>query len=106
MVDKYAYRVIWSDEDNEFAGLCADFPSLSWLSDSQDSAFRGIRELVASVVDELRENCEPVPEPMSTRRFSGKFIVRIPPEQHQRLVIEAQEANISLNRHVAAKLSK
>ncbi|PJA42533.1 MAG: toxin-antitoxin system HicB family antitoxin, partial [Lysobacterales bacterium CG_4_9_14_3_um_filter_62_6] len=27
----YTYRVIWSDEDVEFVGLCAEFPSLSWL---------------------------------------------------------------------------
>ncbi len=28
---QYAYRVIWSEEDQEFVGLCAEFPSLSWL---------------------------------------------------------------------------
>ena len=25
------YRVTWSPEDNEHLGLCAEFPSLSWL---------------------------------------------------------------------------
>ncbi len=27
--EKYTYRVMWSDEDEEFIGLCAEFPSLS-----------------------------------------------------------------------------
>ena len=27
----YTYRVLWSEEDAEFVGLCAEFPSLSWL---------------------------------------------------------------------------
>lgn len=45
MLDKYSYRVTWSDDDNEFVGLCAEFPSLSWLSKSQDAAFKGIRKL-------------------------------------------------------------
>lgn len=29
--DRYTYRVTWSDEDKEYLGLCAEFPSLSWL---------------------------------------------------------------------------
>ncbi len=28
--DRYTYRVTWSDEDGEYVGLCAEFPSLSW----------------------------------------------------------------------------
>jgi hypothetical protein len=39
MLDKYSYRVTWSDDDSEFVGLCAEFPSLSWLSQSQYAAF-------------------------------------------------------------------
>ena len=26
---QYTYRVTWSAEDNEYVGLCAEFPSLS-----------------------------------------------------------------------------
>jgi len=28
----YTYRVTWSSYDNEHVGLCAEFPSLSWLA--------------------------------------------------------------------------
>ena len=31
MSDHYTYRITWSAEDNEHVGLCAEFPSLSWL---------------------------------------------------------------------------
>jgi hypothetical protein len=27
--DHYSYRVIWSEEDKEYVGLCAEFPTLS-----------------------------------------------------------------------------
>jgi len=30
--DRYTYRVIWSEEDCEHVGLCAEFPSLSWMA--------------------------------------------------------------------------
>ena len=25
-IDRYTYRVTWSDEDEEYLGLCVDFP--------------------------------------------------------------------------------
>ena len=53
----------------------------------------------------MQANDEPVPEPISSRRYSGKLIVRIPPEVHRKLAREAAEADISLNRLINAKLS-
>jgi predicted HicB family RNase H-like nuclease len=46
-----------------------------------------------------------VPVPLADRRYSGEFKVRIPPEQHRRLAIEASEQGVSLNRLVSAKLA-
>jgi hypothetical protein len=42
--DKYTYRVIWSEEYQEYVGLCAEFPSLSWLADEPEKALKGVRE--------------------------------------------------------------
>ncbi|MHC4519301.1 MAG: type II toxin-antitoxin system HicB family antitoxin [Planctomycetota bacterium] len=103
--DRYAYRVIWSEEDRQCVGLCAEFPSLSWLDDTPEKALRGIRKVVADVAADMKANDEAVPEPLSARRYSGKFMVRVPPEVHQRLALEAAEENVSLNRLVSAKLS-
>ncbi|MGK5086947.1 toxin-antitoxin system HicB family antitoxin [Bdellovibrionota bacterium FG-2] len=44
-----------------------------------------------------------MPEPIATKKFSGKFLVRVPPEVHRKLAIEADEAHISFNRLVSAK---
>lgn len=104
--DRYSYRVIWSEEDGEYVGLCAEFPSLSWLARSQDAAFAGIRRLVADVLAEMRANGEVLPAPIGSRRFSGKFMVRVPPEIHRDLALEAAEAGVSLNQIVSAKLSR
>jgi predicted HicB family RNase H-like nuclease len=103
--DRYTYRVSWSDEDNEYVGLCSEFPSLSWLAATPEEALSGIREVVADVVADLRSSGEPVPQPLSTRRYSGRFMVRIPPEQHRRLAMEAAEAGVSLNRLASSKLA-
>lgn len=104
--DRYTYRITWSEEDNEYVGQCLEFPSLSWLASTPEDALIGVRQLVAEVVSDLETTGEPVPEPLSTRPFSGRFLVRIPPELHRRLAIEAAEAGISLNRLASDKLSR
>lgn len=86
-------------------GLVAEFPSLSWLHKSQDAAFKGIRKLAQEVVADMRKHGEAIPDPLSSKAHSGKFMVRVPPEVHRRLVIAAHEAKVSLNRLVSAKLA-
>ena len=104
--DYYTYRVTWSAEDNEYVGLCSEFPSLSWLASSHDEALRGIRQVVSEVVADMRGNREKTPEPIATKIFSGKFQVRIPPDLHRQLTLEAAESGISLNRLASDKLRK
>ena len=104
--DRYTYRVTWSEDDNEYVGLCAEFPSLSWLSATPEAALKGIRKLVAEVVADMKLSNENVPEPISCRQYSGKFMVRVPPDVHRNLAIRAAESGISLNRIVSSKLSQ
>jgi len=104
-IDHYTYRVTWSEEDVQSVGLCAEFPSLSHLAATPEKALRGIRKLVADVTQDMQANGEPIPQPLSSRQYSGKFMVRVPPEVHRQLAQQAAEADISLNRLVSAKLS-
>ncbi len=104
--DKFTYRVTWSEDDNEYAGLCAEFPSLSWLAKTPESALKGIRKVVDEVMRDMHKKGEDMPEPISSRHFSGKFMVRVPPHIHQKLAIQAAEFGVSLNRLASAKLSQ
>ena len=103
--DKYTYRVTWSEDDAEYVGLCAEFQSLSWLAQTPEAALKGVRKLVGEVIADMQSNDEPVPEPIAVKHFSGKFMVRIPPDVHRQLAIQAAEAGVSLNRLASAKLS-
>jgi predicted HicB family RNase H-like nuclease len=104
--DRYTYRVTWSEDDKEYVGLCAEFPSLSWLARTPEAALKGIRKVVADVVKDMRETGEVAPKPFASRRYSGKFMVRVPPEVHRNLAIRAAEAGVSLNRLASSKLSR
>jgi predicted HicB family RNase H-like nuclease len=103
--DRYTYRVTWSEDDQEYVGLCTEFASLSWLARTPEAALKGIRKVVADVVNDIREQGEDPPEPIASRRYSGKFMVRVPPEVHRDLVLSAAEAGVSLNRLASSKLS-
>ena len=52
--DRYTYRVVWSEEDEEYVGLCDEFGLLSHLDETPEKALSGIRALVAFCVDDLR----------------------------------------------------
>ena len=104
--DRYTYRVTWSEEDNEYVGLCAEFPSLSWLAHTPEAALKGIREVVADVVTDMERSGETIPQPFACRSYSGKFIVRVPPDVHRKLALQAAESGVSLNRIASSKLSQ
>ena len=103
--DHYTYRVTWSEEDKEYVGLCAEFPSLSWLAKTPESALKGIRKVVADVIQDMKESGEEVPQPIAGKNYSGKFMVRVPPQVHRSLAIEAAESGVSINRLVSSRLS-
>ena len=104
-INHYTYRVTWSAEDGEHVGLCAEFPSLSWLARSPEKALAGIRQAVAEAVADLQTNGEPIPNALAEKHYSGEFRVRIPPDVHRALAMQAAEQGISLNRLASAKLA-
>ncbi len=101
MPHHFSYRVVCSREDGEWVGFCTEFPSLSHLAATRVDAMQGIATLVAAVVDDMTGSGEPLPEAMSDRSYSGKFVTRVPEQLHRTLAIEAAEAGVSLNRLVS-----
>lgn len=82
IADHYSYRVRWSDEDGECVGTVAEFPGLSWLDDSPVDALIGIQRVAAECAEDMLQSGEEPPQPYSTREYSGKFVVRIPPPRN------------------------
>lgn len=71
---QYTYRVTWSAENDEYVGLCAEFPSLSWLDAEQAKAFSGIVDLVAEVVADMISNKEKLPVPLSEKSIADGLL--------------------------------
>lgn len=105
LTKRYTYRVTWSEDDQEHVGLCTEFPSLSWLEDTPEAALSGIRNLVRECIEDILAQDEEIPAPFSAKKYSGKFMVRITPDAHRMLAIQAAEHGVSLNRLVSSKLN-
>jgi predicted HicB family RNase H-like nuclease len=104
-VDHYTYRVTWSPNDGEHLALCLEFPSLSWLAATPEAALKGIRQVVSDVLADMKASGETVPVPLAEKHYSGEFRVRIPPEVHRALAMQAAEQRVSLNRLASVKLA-
>jgi predicted HicB family RNase H-like nuclease len=64
-----------------------------------------LRQLLADVIDDLRSSHEPIPEPLSSRVYSGKFNLRVGEQLHRKLAMEAAAENLSLNQYILRRLS-
>lgn len=103
-INRYCYSVFWSADDNAFVATCAEFPSLSGVEEDADDALRECKFVVKEAVKWLLEDGEPVPEPLGTKKFSGKISLRIPDHLHRKISIEAAKSKVSINQYITSKL--
>ena len=71
----------------------------------QGTTVEEIEEAFRDSVDDYLEFCEQRGEPPD-RPFSGRLMVRLPPDLHRRLFILARREGKSLNQLIAERLSK
>ena len=72
-IQHYTYRVTWSPEDGEHVGLCAEFPSLTWLAKTPQAALNGIPKVVGEVTTDMLTHGEPLPAALAEKNYSGEF---------------------------------
>jgi len=99
--DHFTYRVTWSAEDSEYVGMCAEFPSLSWLAATPEAGLQAF----ANSFGVSSATCRPRAsrcQHLWREALRGEFRVRIPPHVDRSLAMEAAEQGVSLNRLASA----
>jgi predicted HicB family RNase H-like nuclease len=105
VIDKYTYRVEWSEEDNVHIARCLEFPSLMAHGGTAKAALQEIENVVAETIKWMEEEQEPAPEPFGLKKFKGNLTLRVPAEIHKKLVIKSAEEGVSLNQYILSKIS-
>jgi len=77
------------------------------MSDGEtlEEAYANIQEAMEGWIETKLDAGLPVPEPLGTDKYSGKFVVRLPKSLHRRLAVEAEKEGVSLNQYTLYKLS-
>ncbi|MHB1253184.1 MAG: type II toxin-antitoxin system HicB family antitoxin [Candidatus Humimicrobiaceae bacterium] len=105
IIEKYTYRVEWSEEDQLHIGRCLEFPSLSAHGDTVECALKEIEKVVEEAIVWMQEENEEIPEPFGLKRYKGNLTLRIPAELHRNLSIKSAEEGVSVNQYILSKIS-
>ena len=62
-IEKYTYRIEWSEDDQCHMARCLEFPSLAAHGDTIEDALREIKYVVAESVKWMQEEGEAAPRP-------------------------------------------
>jgi len=98
----YAARIEYSDEDACFIGHVAG------INDVVGFHAESVKELRAAfeeAVDDYLETCEKLGRPPQ-KPYSGKLMLRVPPEIHARAAMMAEAHGLSLNQWASEVISK
>lgn len=104
LVEKYTYRIEWSEEDNTHIAKCLEFPSLLTHGSTAQEALKEIEIVVDETINWMKEDGEVIPEPLSARKYKGNLTLRVPPELHKMLVMKSLEERVSINQYIISRL--
>jgi antitoxin HicB len=83
-----------------------DLPGCISQGDTLEEALEMLKDAKLAWIKVNLELGNPIPEPQAAKKYSGRFVVRLPSNLHQRLAEEAQQNNVSLNQMVATLLAE
>ena len=102
---QYVKFVEWSDEDQCFIGRCPELMAGGVHGGDEARVYAELCQAAEETVALIHSDGRDWPE-SSGKAFSGKFVLRLEPALHRRLVAKASVAGESLNSFCAKKLAK
>ena len=95
------------DESGEYY-VCKilELDGCSTWADTFEELEVNINEAMEGYLETKFENGFDVPKPIMAEGYSGKFVVRMPTQLHQRLSVEAKAEGVSLNQYALYKLAR
>lgn len=102
---QYMKVVEWSEEDHCFVGSAPPLIGKCCHGDDEAEVFAQLAVIVDEWIDIFEKDGRPLPEARG-KDFTGKFVVRVPPELHQAATIRAMQEHRSLNAFVERAIAQ
>jgi predicted HicB family RNase H-like nuclease len=103
---RYLKVVEWSDEDRCFVGSAPPLAGRCCHGSTETAVMKQLCVVVDDLIAMMHRHGDPLPAATAGRRYSGKFVVRVPPELHQKAALKAFARGESLNAFVAEALAQ
>ncbi len=103
--DKYLKIVEWSDEDQCYVGSVPGWIGQCCHGDSEIEVYRELGKIVDEWIEIYKNDDIPLPQPTS-KKYSGKFVLRTGQDLHKALSLRAMREGKSLNSFVIKNLEK
>ena len=105
-VARYLKIVEWSDEDNCFVGRCPGLFYGGCHGQDEAKVYKELCKIALEHVTELLKKKEGLPPATAGKAYSGKFVVRIGRDLHQKAALKALSRCESLNQFVAEAIAE
>lgn len=104
------YPIVINKEIDEgktyYVAEIPDLPGCGAHGETIDAAIKSLDEAKRLWIEGSYEKGLDIPEPVSEDKFSGKFLLRIPPKLHMELSKNAEKENMSLNQYIRNTLER
>jgi predicted HicB family RNase H-like nuclease len=102
--DQYLKIVEWSEEDGCYVGRCPGLMLGGIHGDNEAAVYTELCEAVEEWIQVHEEDAEPLPPATAGKEYSGKFVMRVGRDLHQKLAVEAVREGVSLNSYCVRRL--
>jgi antitoxin HicB len=104
------YRIVLThdrdEEGNEgYVAEVDELPGAYSQGATPEEAVQGIRDAMAGWLSIALEDGVPIPEPLTTEKYSGRILVRLPQTLHRELTRQAKKEGVSVNQFITAALA-
>lgn len=103
---RYLKIVEWSEKDACFVGSAPPLIGPCCHGKDEAKVYAQLCRIVEEWVEILETDGRELPRPLDAKKFSGKFVLRVEPALHRRLVAKALAAGESLNSFCVKTLVK
>jgi predicted HicB family RNase H-like nuclease len=102
---RYVKIVEWSEKDGVFVGSAPPLIGQACHGDSEEEVLAQLQTIVEEWVEILLSDKKPLPAELDKKTYSGRFVVRVKPELHKRLALQAAAREESLNEFIVSRLA-
>ncbi|MDO8519200.1 MAG: toxin-antitoxin system HicB family antitoxin [Deltaproteobacteria bacterium] len=103
---KYSIVVTWSEEDQGWGIKVPELPGCFSFVKKLNHISRAAIQAMELWLKAAKKQGMEIPEPVSVREYSGKFVTRIDPDLHRALAVKAKLKGESINRLVEELLNE